>query len=107
MNLKKNAIEFALIGHMDTVTGLSVSPDGKHLVSNAMDNTVRVWDIRPYVQGDDSARCIHTLFGVQHNFEKNLLRASWNHDSTLVTAGSADRFVCVWDVATGKEGKLV
>ena len=49
VNLKKNAIEFALLGHMDTVTGLSVSPDGKHLVSNAMDNTVRVWDIRPYI----------------------------------------------------------
>ena len=25
INLKKNAIEFALVGHLDTVTGLSVS----------------------------------------------------------------------------------
>ena len=63
LNMKKNKIEFGLYGHMDTVTGLSVSPCGKYLVSNAMDNTVRVWDIRPYVQ-DESARCLHTLFGV-------------------------------------------
>ena len=104
LNMKKNQIEFALYGHMDTVTGIAVSPCGKYLVSNAMDNTVRVWDIRPYVQEE---RCIHTLFGVQHNFEKNLLRSAWNHDSTMVTGGSADRFVCVWDVSTGKESKMV
>ena len=65
LNLKKNQIEFTLMGHMDTVTGLSVSQDGKHLVSNSMDNTVRVWDVRPFIKGhDDSARCLHTLFGV-------------------------------------------
>jgi Prp8 binding protein len=73
-----------------------------------MDNTVKVWDIRPFIQGnDDTARCLHTLFGVQHNFEKNLLRAGWNHDASLVTAGSSDRFVNIWDVGTGKDGKLV
>lgn len=108
INLKKNAIEFSLLGHLDTVTGISVSPDGSHLVSNSMDNSVKVWDIRPFIQGnDDSKRCIHTLYGVQHNFEKNLLRAGWNHDGSMVTAGSADRFVNIWDFAHGKEGKLV
>ena len=65
INLKKNAIEFALIGHTDTVTGVSVSNDGKSLVSNSMDNTVKVWDVRPFVSGnDDSNRCLHTLYGV-------------------------------------------
>lgn len=108
INLSKNAIEFALLGHTDTVTGISVSPDGKSLVSNSMDNTVKIWDIRPFVvNNDDSARCLHTLYGVQHNFEKNLLRTAWNADSTQVTAGSADRFVQVWDVAHGAEGRMV
>jgi Prp8 binding protein len=65
INVKKNAIEFALLGHLDTVTGISVSPDGNYLVSNSMDNTVKIWDIRPFVQGnDDSLRCIHSLYGV-------------------------------------------
>ncbi len=41
INLKKNTIEFALLGHTDTVTGISVSRNGKFLVSNAMDNTVK------------------------------------------------------------------
>ena len=105
INLKKNAIEFSLLGHLDTVTGISVSPDGSHLVSNSMDNSVKIWDVRPFIQGNE--RCVHTLYGIQHNFEKNLLRAAWNHDGSMVTAGSADRFVNIWDVAHGKEGKLV
>jgi Prp8 binding protein len=49
LNLRKNAIEFGLFGHLDTVTGISVSPDGKFLASNSMDNTVKIWDIRPFV----------------------------------------------------------
>eukprot|EP00347_Sterkiella_histriomuscorum_P007142 403350108 len=89
--------------HTDTVTGISLSKNGNFLVSNSMDNTVKVWDIRPYIQdNDDSKRCQNTLFGISHNFEKNLLRCAWNHDSTQVTAGSGDRFVCVWDVESGK-----
>ena len=63
LNLRKNAIEFALIGHTDTVTGVSVSNDGKSLVSNAMDNTVKVWDIRAFVSNankdqQDNNRCL-------------------------------------------------
>ena len=33
------------------------------------------------------------------------MRCAWNHDDTQVSAGSADRFVCVWDVAVG--GQMV
>ena len=32
----------SLKGHNDTVTGMAVSPDGTHLLTNAMDNTLRV-----------------------------------------------------------------
>ena len=35
-----------LLGHEDTVTGLSVSKNGNFLLSNAMDNTLRAWDLR-------------------------------------------------------------
>ena len=36
----------------------------------------------------------------QHNFEKNLLHCKWSPDGAMVAAGSADRFVYVWDAAT-------
>lgn len=41
LNLRKNEVEFGLLGHTDSITGISVSHNGNYLVSNAMDNTVR------------------------------------------------------------------
>jgi WD40 repeat protein len=54
----------------DTVTGLSLSPDGAHVLSNGMDNTVRMWDVRPFA----TTRQVRVFSGAQHNFEKNLLK---------------------------------
>jgi WD40 repeat protein len=47
---------WGLPGHTDTVTYLSLSPDGSHLLSNARDNTVRAWDVRPFVTDDRCSR---------------------------------------------------
>lgn len=90
---------FSLKGHMDTITGISLSPDGSFLLSNAMDSTARIWDVRPFVSGGESQRCTGVMGGHQHNFEKLLLKASWSADGTLVGVGSADCQVCVFDVA--------
>ncbi len=87
-DVRKNAVENSLIGHVDTVTGIAISNDGNYLISNSMDQTIRYWDIRPYVQG---SRCLKIFQGVAHNFEKNLLRVCWSPDDTLISAGSADR----------------
>ena len=54
-------------GHSDTVTGMSLSPDGSYLLSNSMDNSLRIWDVRPFAP---SERCLKILTGHQHNFEK-------------------------------------
>ncbi len=35
-----------------------------------------------------------------HNFEKNLLHCTWSPDGAMVAAGSADRYVYVWDTTT-------
>ena len=94
-DIRKNEIVFKLPGHTDTVTGISLSPDGSFLLSNSMDNTLRIWDIRPYCPTD---RCVKILTGHQHNFEKNLLRCAWSKDGNMVSCGSADRFVHIWDV---------
>jgi len=96
-DLRSNAVVNKLRGHTDTVTGLSLSADGSYLLSNAMDNTLRIWDVRPYAPPE---RCVKILSGHQHSFEKNLLRCSWSADGSKVSAGSADRFVYVWDTTT-------
>ena len=75
-------------GHTDTVTGMQLSPDGCHILTNAMDNTLRVWDSRPFCTGE---RCVKVLTGHNHNFEKNLLHCAWSPDGAMVAAGSSDR----------------
>ncbi len=87
-------------GHAETVTGLSLSPDGKYLLSNAMDNTLRQWDVRPFVTG---ARQVQVFQGALHGSDRNMLRCAWSHDGEMVSAGSSDRAVHVWDVPSGQE----
>ena len=67
---------------------MQLSPDGCHILTNAMDNTLRVWDSRPFCTGE---RCVKVLTGHNHNFEKNLLHCAWSPDGAMVAAGSSDR----------------
>lgn len=96
-NIKKQQVENVLIGHADTITGLALSNDGNYLLSNSMDHTIRCWDVRSFAKSS----CIKTYEGATHNFEKNLLRVCWSPDDSLISAGSADRFVYIWNAETG------
>lgn len=98
-DIRKDALSLEMVGHFDSITGLSLSTEGSFVLSNSMDNTLCMWDIKPFAPAD---RCVKTLHGHQHNFEKNLLRCSWSPDGTKVTAGSADRFVYIWDTQSKK-----
>ncbi|CAA0838669.1 Transducin/WD40 repeat-like superfamily protein [Striga hermonthica] len=76
---------------------VKLSPDGSYLLTNSMDCTLRVWDMRPYAPQN---RCVKVFEGHQHNFEKNLLRCAWSPDGSKVTAGSSDCMVYVWDTTS-------
>ena len=97
--MRKGAPTMTLTGHTNTVTGLAMSPDGTHLLSNAMDNSVRAWDVRPFCAGE---RCVRVYKGAMHGIEKNLLGCAWNAEGSRVAAGSSDQCVYVWDFATGR-----
>ena len=98
-DVRKGAVHMTLSGHTDTITGLSMSPDGLHLLSNAMDNTVRAWDVRPFCAG---SRCARVFKGATHGFEKILIRCAWDSTGRRVGAGSGDHCVYVWDFETGQ-----
>ena len=42
-DLRKNAVVTDIQGHSDTVTGMKLSPDGAYVLTNSMDNTLRIW----------------------------------------------------------------
>lgn len=89
-----------MTGHTDTVTCLALDPKGAHLLSNSMDGTLKTWDIRPFVSGN---RHDKTFVGGTHNAEKGLLNCAWSADGSMITGGSADRIVHVWDLPTCEE----
>jgi Prp8 binding protein len=42
------------------------------------------------------------FLGGSHNFERNLLRCGFGFNDKLVSAGSADRVLYVWNTETGE-----
>jgi hypothetical protein len=40
-DLRREEVSMTLSGHSDSITGMRLSPDGTHLLTNSMDNTLR------------------------------------------------------------------
>ena len=97
-DLKKGEIDknFILIGHNDTITGLDISHNNNYLLSNSMDNSLIIWDLQK--TGNNLSK---KLMGNKHGLDKNLLRCKWNNDDTLVSCGSADKIIHIWDAKAG------
>ena len=41
--------------------GLALSPDGNHLLSNSMDNSVMMWDVRPFANDNRLEKTFHGI----------------------------------------------
>jgi Prp8 binding protein len=96
-DMRKLEVVTVLEGHQDTITSLSLSPDGNYLLSNSIDCSLRMWDVRAFCSGE---RCTGQLRGSQHNAEKLLLGCAWSPDGNKVTCGSSDRMCNIWDSRT-------
>jgi Prp8 binding protein len=104
-DLQTNRKTFSLKGHKDTVTSLSLHPECTHLLSNSTDHTLRTWDVRPYCDGK---RHCKTFVGHRHGAEKGLLRCAWSlapssTNQRMVSCGSADHMVHIWDEWSAEE----
>jgi Prp8 binding protein len=97
-DLRRDDIAFSIDSHRDIVTSIQLSPDGNYLLSNSMDNSLHVHDMRPFVPGDNRLTKVFT--GAVHGIDQNLLKVTWSPDGGRVAAGSADRLVYIWDSVT-------
>jgi Prp8 binding protein len=94
---------YSMTGHKDTITCLAVHPESTHLLSNSMDHSLQSWDIRNFVVKGKNNRHVKTFVGHKHNAEKGLLKCQWSTDGKMVTAGSADKMVHIWDEFSTEE----
>lgn len=94
---------YSMAGHQDTITSLAVHPGAgnPYVLSNCMDQTLRTWDIRPFLT--TNKRHCQTFYGHAHSAEKGLLKCAWSADGSLVSAGSSDGRVHIWDLQSTQE----
>lgn len=110
-DLTRKQISLSLRGHLDTITSIALSPSGSHLLSTSFDDSVKIWDVRPFAPEPNPAdpnvnasnpRLYRTLRGTTFGgFENLLIKAGWSADGEKIVAGGADRTTTIWDVETG------
>ena len=79
-------------GHTNRVTCVAFSHDGKYVVSGAMDNTVRMWDV-------STGKQIRIFNG--HSDTVSVVRFS--PDGKHIVSGSYDTTLRLWEGSSGKE----
>ena len=91
---------YAMTGHTDTVTSLTMHPDASHILSNSMDASLKIFDVQPFCTGK---RQVKEFRGHKHSADRGLLKCAWSPDGQMVTCGSADQMVHVFDEFTAQE----
>ncbi|KAG9085884.1 hypothetical protein FS749_004044 [Ceratobasidium sp. UAMH 11750] len=72
------------------INGISVSRDGRRIVSGSSDNTVRIWDAQT------GAALLHPLQG----HSDRVMSVAFSSDGQRIASGSSDNTVRIWDPFT-------
>lgn len=81
-----------LKGHSQRVNVVTISPNGKTLVSGSDDNTIKVWNLA-------TGKVIHTLIGHSDSVQALVIRP----DGKTLVSGSDDNTIKVWNLETGRQ----
>jgi WD40 repeat protein len=79
-----------LAGHSSFIYHVTVSADGRSILSASHDNTAKLWSL-------DSEECTQTFIGHEHS----VYTANLAFQGTLVVTASADKKSKVWDKRSG------
>ena len=78
-------------GHTSSIHSVTVTPDGKNIISGSWDKTIKIWDIK-------SSECIRTLYG--HTGSVNSIVVT--QDGKTIISGSNDETIRLWDIKSGE-----
>ncbi|XP_055839055.1 U5 small nuclear ribonucleoprotein 40 kDa protein-like [Episyrphus balteatus] len=94
-DIRRNELVSTLEGHEELISGLALSPCGSFLLSNSLDATLRIWDMRPFMDFD---RCVDLFPSIQNIDEENIMRCTWSKDGKMIAAGTSTNHVNIWDI---------
>ena len=78
-------------GHNGSVTSVTITADGKYIVSGSLDNTIKIWDTK-------TGKCLNTFAG-HNNFVNSIITSP---DVKYIIVGCDDNKIKVFDFQTGK-----
>jgi WD40 repeat protein len=92
-DIKSNKpVIYAQLGHGDRLRSISITPDGKYVVSASVEGTIKLWDMK-------NGRLIRT-FG-SYSFSSNTF-AITPDGKHILTGGGGDNSLKLWEFDTGK-----
>jgi COMPASS component SWD3 len=74
-------------GHSDSINAVTISPNGKVIVSGSEDNTIKLWYLK-------TGECLATLEG----HEAGVRSVAISPDGQLLVSGSADNTIKLWQL---------
>jgi len=86
--------------HTAQITSVSISPDGRSVLTNSRDNTLKLVDIRTF-------DVLHTFSNEEYRSGTNWNSSCFSPNGSYISAGGADGKVFIWEILNGKLVKLL
>jgi serine/threonine protein kinase len=88
-DLESGVLKRSLIGHLDWVRAVAISPNGQLLASAGDDHTIKLWSM-PH------GTLLHTLTGTRDGHRRAVNAIAFSPDSRTLVSGSGDRTLKIW-----------